>query len=303
MVHLSNGRGSSPSWTGGNSILSEVGTLQLEFAHLAKLTGDASYAHKVNHIIDKILEQHPPDAGLFKIYIHPGTGRVSGPITYGALGDSFYEYLLKMWLLTNKKVQRFREVYDRTCQACAERLVQHSSPSSLTYIADLDRNGNLNHKMDHLVCFAGGMFHLGAQGDTAERDKAVGAGVTETCHEMYARMATGISAEYVVFQQGADFKPGPRGQHYLLRPEAVESFFVLWRQTGDPKYREWGWQAFQAIEKHCRVENGYSGIRNVDAPDGGGWDDLESQCSAPAQSRTVWPQRRHVQRQPLRGGR
>jgi len=43
----------------------------------------------------------------------------------------------------------------------------------------------------------------------------------------------------------------------------VEAFFVLWRTTHDPIYREWGWAAFQAIEKYCRVANGYSGIRDV----------------------------------------
>ena len=32
---------------------------------------------------------------------------------------------------------------------------------------------------------------------------------------------------------------------YLLRPETVESFFVLWRVTHDQKYREWGWKVVE----------------------------------------------------------
>ena len=32
-------------------------------------------------------------------------------------------------------------------------------------------------------------------------------------------------------------------KHYLLRPEVIESYFVLWRITKDPKYRQWGWEA------------------------------------------------------------
>lgn len=32
-----------------------------------------------------------------------GTGRV----TLGALGDSFYEYLLKVWILTGKKEEKY----------------------------------------------------------------------------------------------------------------------------------------------------------------------------------------------------
>jgi hypothetical protein len=33
--------------------------------------------------------------------------------------------------------------------------------------------------------------------------------------------------------------------HYLLRPETVESLFVLYRVTRDEKYRQWGWDIFQ----------------------------------------------------------
>lgn len=28
---------------------------------------------------------------------------------------------------------------------------------------------------------------------------------------------------------------------FLLRPEVVESYFVMWRVTHDQKYRDWGW--------------------------------------------------------------
>ena len=76
-------------------------------------------------------------------------------------------------------------------------------------------------------------------------------------------METGISPEYVQFYDGRDFDAGRSGHHYLLRPETVESFFVLYHLTGDPVYREWGWEVFQAIEKYCKVIGGYGGIRNV----------------------------------------
>ncbi len=36
--------------------------------------------------------------------------------------------------------------------------------------------------------------------------------------------------------------------HNLLRPETVESLFVLWRVTGDPQYREWGWHIFRCAK-------------------------------------------------------
>jgi Glycosyl hydrolase family 47 len=30
-------------------------------------------------------------------------------------------------------------------------------------------------------------------------------------------------------------------KYYILRPETVESYFVMWRLTHDQKYRDWGW--------------------------------------------------------------
>lgn len=76
-------------------------------------------------------------------------------------------------------------------------------------------------------------------------------------------MATGISAEFVQFNEGNDFEAGAGAPHYLLRPETVESFFVLYHLTGDPVYREWGWEVFQAIERYCRMEGGYGSLRDV----------------------------------------
>ncbi|CAF4025891.1 unnamed protein product [Rotaria sp. Silwood1] len=39
--------------------------------------------------------------------------------------------------------------------------------------------------------------------------------------------------------------------------------FYLWRSTHDQIYRDWAWDAVISLEKHCRVEGGYSGIRDV----------------------------------------
>ena len=34
-------------------------------------------------------------------------------------------------------------------------------------------------------------------------------------------------------------------RYYILRPETIESYFVMWRLTHDQKYRDWGWEAVQ----------------------------------------------------------
>jgi endoplasmic reticulum Man9GlcNAc2 1,2-alpha-mannosidase len=48
----------------------------------------------------------PKTEGLVPIFINANTGqfRVFSTITLGARGDSYYEYLLKQWIQTGKKI-------------------------------------------------------------------------------------------------------------------------------------------------------------------------------------------------------
>ncbi len=47
----------------------------------------------------------------------------------------------------------------------------------------------------------------------------------------------------------------------LLRPETIESIFILYQITGKKIYREMGWEMFEAFEKFCKVETGgYSSL-------------------------------------------
>lgn len=53
---------------------------------------------------------------------------------------------------------------------------------------------------------------------------------------------------------------------YIQRPEVIEGWFYLWRLTGKTMYRDWVWDAVQAIEKYCRVDSGFTGLQNVYNP-------------------------------------
>ena len=50
---------------------------------------------------------------------------------------------------------------------------------------------------------------------------------------------------------------------YILRPEAIESIFILYRITGDRSLMDSAWQMFQAIEKHTRTELAYAAVKDV----------------------------------------
>ncbi|KAF8159589.1 glycoside hydrolase family 47 protein [Crassisporium funariophilum] len=51
---------------------------------------------------------------------------------------------------------------------------------------------------------------------------------------------------------------------YLLKSELIESFYFLWKTTKNDRWRERGWEIYQAIETQSRTEHGYAGILQVD---------------------------------------
>lgn len=66
------------------------------------------------------------------------------------------------------------------------------------------------------------------------------------------------------FTEGVEAKAlKAQEKYYILRPETFESYFIMWRLTHDQKYRDWGWDAIEALEKYCRSPTGYSGLKNV----------------------------------------
>jgi len=185
----------------------------------------------------------------------------------GGLGDSFYEYILKIWHMTGKQVNGYRRMYDQAIDPVMRKMLYHAG--GLTFLVELHA-GRQSNKMEHLACFAGGMFALGA---VNQNQMDLAKGITESCHEMYKRSPTGLSPEAVYI--APDGTISPVSSYYILRPETMEGFFYLWRTTHDPKYRDWGWEAFSAIQKYCRVEAGFSGVRDVTNTEHNNYDDLQ----------------------------
>ncbi|XP_070323339.1 mannosyl-oligosaccharide 1,2-alpha-mannosidase IB isoform X2 [Odocoileus virginianus] len=266
MVNLKSGVGRNWGWaSAGSSILAEFGTLHMEFVHLSYLTGNPIYYKKVMHI-RKLLQRMDRPNGLYPNYLNPRTGRWGQYHTsVGGLGDSFYEYLLKAWLMSDKTDHEARKMYDDAIEAIEKHLIRKSR-GGLTFIGEW-KNGHLEKKMGHLACFAGGMFVLGADG--SKMDKAghyleLGAEIARTCHESYDRTALKLGPESFKFDGAVEAVAVRQAEkYYILRPEVIETYWYLWRFTHDPRYREWGWEAALAIEKYCRVSGGFSGVKDV----------------------------------------
>lgn len=286
----------------------EIATLQLEFKYLSNLTGEAYFwdaAEKVMSILDANQFSSPgvynaDYDGLAPIYVNQHSGKFNkNLIRLGSRGDSYYEYLLKQYLQTNEEI--YLDMYKHAFNGIKKHLVAESYPNKFVFLGELPTgiNGELDTKMDHLVCFIGGLFALGATEGLTEAEArtksfwdefheeqlALGKEIGKTCYHMYHDTpGTGLSPEIVVFNLDpalnpksapnkvtssfdGDFYIKSSDRHNLQRPETVETLYVLYKITGDVKYREWGWEIFQNFVKFTKITSGDGAVRYTSLKD------------------------------------
>ena len=81
---------------------------------------------------------------------------------------------------------------------------------------------------------------------------------------------------YECMRIGTDNIVHPCDTSYNLRPETVESLFVLYRFTGLQKYRDYAWKIFKSIEKYCKTPNGFVSISNANQENSNKKDEQDS---------------------------
>ncbi|CAI2350598.1 unnamed protein product [Caenorhabditis sp. 36 PRJEB53466] len=270
-VNLETGDAFSPNQD--FSSLAEATTLQLEFRDLTALTGNLKYevaafgaSEHVHKVGCKLYD------GLCPFYIDGKGDFRKSAITLGARADSYYEYLIKQWLQTKKSIDWLRSDFLESIAGVRKHLYRQTVPNGFWFVGEITEFKEFYPKMDHLACFLSGslvLSHLNGldgEGEHLEMAKNLG----EMCHKMY-KNPTGLGPEIIHANMEnssdtsrEDIYVKNNDAHSLLRPEAIEAWFYLFRATNDKKYQEWGWTAFEAIEKYAKVETGgYSSIENV----------------------------------------
>eukprot|EP00927_Polykrikos_kofoidii_P026415 TRINITY_DN23514_c0_g2_i1.p1 TRINITY_DN23514_c0_g2~~TRINITY_DN23514_c0_g2_i1.p1 ORF type:complete len:718 (-),score=93.84 TRINITY_DN23514_c0_g2_i1:418-2571(-) len=288
IIATANGRGVFPYTFGGGTggmncpSLAESGTNQVEFAYLAHVTGDDSFWKRSERFYTTIKRKNSLD-GLWPNCWESGRGK----ITFGADGDSFYEYLLKVWLLKGGDIggpDYLWEMFEAAADGLERHLVRQG-PESLTYLGNVMWQGQpggnqpYQEEMEHLTCFAPGWLALGAKAgrssaEASERRLSLAQRLARTCWAMYEQQPSGIGPERVKNMKMDLSSTDTR--EYILRPEAMEAWFYMRELTDDPLYREWGWRAFQSFETHLKVPHGYASLADVRRPQGKKFDRMES---------------------------
>lgn len=262
--------------------LATTGTLVLEWTRLSDLTGNPKYARLSQRAQDYLLNPLPdagqPFAGMLGTNIDIASGRFldsSGGWSGGT--DSFYEYLLKMWIYSPSRFGSYASRWLLAADSTVEHLLQRPRRDT-TFVAEYRDAATLVPEEGHLTCFIGGNLALGGALLSSAKIRDAGLELTRGCRATYASTASGIGPERWAWSSPAPVEHQaffaangwyPTGTAYHLRPEVVESYYHALLLTGDQKYKRWAWDAFVAINDACRTDSGYSSVEDVMLPLGG----------------------------------
>ncbi|KAI8980913.1 glycoside hydrolase [Pilobolus umbonatus] len=283
--------------------LADISTLQLEFTTLSHHTGNPIFASKAQNITNFLDQSNNRNQshiqGLFPFSINIEKGYYNNNIiTFGAMGDSAYEYFLKEYILLDGKHPQYAKMYLQAIESMKKHMLTQLPGYKLLFLSEFDvYQKKARTTMDHLTCFVPGMLAIGSKVFNRTDDLELAKKLMDTCVFMYRSSSTGLSPETWMFLRAEPYNPLTFGvsknttddmvdtilrldytqqqpsslplglvgtdRRYLLRPETVESLFMLYRITGDSKYQEYGWEIFKAIQNTCTTPYAFASIKNV----------------------------------------
>lgn len=271
------------------------GTLCLEFTRLTQLTGDSKY-YDATERLKRFFHRHQNETDLPGLWPHTMNFKSEkmdkAMYTLGAGSDSLYEYLPKMHALLGGLDPEYEKMLRDALEAVRDHLLfrpMNRKDENLLLPGKATFNKNkvveLAGEMEHLACFAGGMYALAGRLVDRGHYVDVGSRLTRGCIWAYDSFDTNIMPEVsdVVtcekrnepcpYDEGAlpsgraknlpDGFARVRDTRYQLRPEAIESVFYLWRITGDRKYRDAAWRMWEGIAREAETELAFAAVDDV----------------------------------------
>lgn len=326
-------------WASRTMLVSELGSLSLEFTKLSQLTGEPKYYDAVQRVSDEFEKGQDTTKlpGMWPIVVD-GLGpffNSDNSFTLGGMSDSLYEYFPKQYLILGGILEQPRKLYEGFIDVAKKHLFRRAmNEHNLRIIIPGDarittRDGDpkviMTPRGQHLTCFTGGMVGIASRIFNRPDDMDVAIQLTDACVWTYNVTASGIGPEIFSFvacgkieeeqtgpgcayseekwrtairdfwRPSSDMAPSdpqisniihgrrlPPGfldvgdKKYILRPEAIESVFIMWRITGDPAWMDKAWDMFRHIEMHTRGEIAAASLDDVTRADPTQVDSMES---------------------------
>lgn len=225
----------------------EVGTLLLEFGTLSKLTGKRIYYDKAKRAVVEMYARRSK-LGLVGSWINVETGAWTDSTAHINSGiDSYYEYLLKAWLLFGDA--DCKRMWEASVSSANEYLSEET-PSGFWYgEVNMNSGVRLSSHFESLAAFFPGTLALSGDLDRARR-------LQTSTYKMWTTF--GVEPETIDYRSMTIVDDG-----YELRPEIIESAYYLYHFTGDERYREMGRTFLRDIIACCRTSVGYASLSSV----------------------------------------
>ncbi|ROT83143.1 ER degradation-enhancing alpha-mannosidase-like protein 1 [Penaeus monodon] len=232
-----------------------AGTLLVEFGVLSRLIGDPVYEMSARRANKVLWNLRNAKTGLFGNVVDVDTGKWMGELSgVGAGLDSFYEYLLKAFILFGEEddYSMFNETYTLVKQYmrrgrphCNSGFGEHP----LYVNVDMKNGGTQTTWIDSLqAAFAGVQVLAG------DMEEAI------CTHALYYT----IWKKYGVLPERFNWQRiSPDVMFYPLRPEFVESTYLLYQATRNPFYLHVGRDILTSLNNLTRAECGYATVHSV----------------------------------------
>ncbi|KAF3076946.1 putative mannosyl-oligosaccharide alpha-1,2-mannosidase 1B [Trichoderma lentiforme] len=283
------------------------GTLCMEFTRLSQITGDPKYYDATERIKQFYyrFQNETSLPGLWPVTMNFRDEQlIETRYTIGAGADSMYEYLVKMPVLLGGLDPQYPEMAIKALDTARDYLLYRPmTPEDENILMAgnaLVDHGNVEriYEMQHLTCFAGGMYAMA--GKLFKRDDYVdlGSRLSSGCVWAYDSFASGIMPEaadlvgckkldgpcpydetFLPLSNDPRLPPGfvnVKAKHYLLRPEAIESVFYMYRITGDQVWRDTAWRLWENIVRETEVDLAFAIVEDVTVSKGTNGDVMET---------------------------
>jgi mannosidase alpha-like ER degradation enhancer 2 len=225
----------------------ETGTLVIEFGTLSKLTGKPDYYEKAKRALVETYRRRS-SIGLVGTNINVESGKWTNTDSHvSAEIDSYYEYLLKCAVLFGDV--ECRTMWEDSIAKVNSYLADETKDGLWYGHADMNTGRRTSTTTGALDAFFPGVLAL--DGDL-NRARAL----QDSMFKMWE--VHHIEPEAFNYRTMNVVHAG-----YPLRPEIVESTYILYQYTKDPKYLAMGKEMWEDFVKHCRTDEGYAGLKSV----------------------------------------
>ena len=227
--------------------VAEGGTYLIEMGALSFFTGKPVYYQAAKRATKALYSRRSP-LGLVAQNIDVRTGKWLDEQSHiGACIDSYYEYILKGWLLFRDP--ELKTMWDNSIEAI-NRYIADDRGSTLWYgVSSMKTGKRIATTVTLYDAFFAGQLTLAGDLDRAKRLQA-----------SWDRLWKKNGLEPMAYDYGRD---SILSAEYDLNPEIIESAYYLYHRTGDPLYRQRVEAYFNDLERYCSTDAGFCSIRDV----------------------------------------